>query len=119
MDDSVSDETQFIHGRKLHLLRPKDVAGISSTYYNCRNAKPGEAYEDISGFCKYANIDEIATHDFVLTPGRYVGAADIEDDGESIEEKLTRLRSQLLSEFDESVRLEQVIRARIQGLIRG
>ena len=77
MDDSVSDETQFIHGRKLHLLRPKDVAGISSTYYNCRNAKPGEAYEDISSFCKSANIDEIATHDFVLTPGRYAGAADI------------------------------------------
>lgn len=86
---------------------------------NWRNAKPAEPYEDIAGFCKSASIDEIATHDYVLIPGRYVGAADIEDDGEPIEEKLTRLRTQLLEEFDESNRLERVIRMRLQGLVNG
>ena len=55
-------------------------------------------------------------HDYVLTPGRYVGAEDIEDDGEPIEEKLTRLRMQLLTEFDEADRLEQIIRTRLNGL---
>jgi type I restriction enzyme M protein len=65
------------------------------------------------------SIDELVTHDHVLTPGRYVGAADIEDDGEPIEEKLTRLRTQLLAEFDEADRLEQVIRTRLNGLVSG
>ena len=64
-------------------------------------------------------IDEIATHDFVLPPGRYVGAAAVEDDGEPIDEKLTRLRTELLAEFDEADRLEQIIRERLQGLIGG
>jgi type I restriction enzyme M protein len=53
-----------------------------------------------------------------LTPGRYVGAADIEDDGEPIDEKLARLRSQLLAEFDEADHLEKVIRERLQRLGR-
>lgn len=119
MDDPVSDETQFIHGRKLHLFNPKDVASISSTYHNMRNAEPAKPYEDIAGFCKSASIDEISTHDYVLTPGRYVVAVDIEDDGEPIEEKLTRLRTQLLAEFDEADRLEQVIRVRLKGFISG
>ena len=103
--------------RTLRTLSTEDSARISSTYHNWRNAKPAEPYEDIAGFCKSASIDEIATHDYVLTPGRYVGAADIENDGEPIEEKLARLRSQLLAEFDEADRLEQVIRTRLKGLI--
>ena len=84
-----------------------------------RNAEPAKPYEDIAGFCKSASIDEISTHDYVLTPGRYVGAADIEDDDEPIEEKLARIRSQLFAEFDEADRLEQVIRTRLGGLING
>jgi type I restriction enzyme M protein len=109
----------YMATRTLRTLSPEDSARISSTYHNWRNAQPAELYEDIAGFCKSANIDEIATHDYVLTPGRYVGAADIEDDGEPIEEKLTRLRTQLLAEFDESDRLEKVIRMRLKGLIGG
>jgi type I restriction enzyme M protein len=118
-------EVLFIDARKLgHMatrtlrtLSPEDSARISSTYHNWRNAEPAEPYEDIAGLCKSATIDEIATHDYVLTPGRYVGAADLEDDGEPIEEKLTRIRTQLLAEFDEADRLEKVIRARLEGLI--
>jgi type I restriction enzyme M protein len=98
-------------------LSPEDSARISGTYHNWRNAKPTELYEDIAGFCKSTSIDEIALHDYVLTPGRYVGAAEIEDDGEPIEEKLARLRTQLLAEFDEADRLEQIIRTRLKGLI--
>jgi type I restriction enzyme M protein len=109
----------YMATRTLRTLSPDDSARISTTYHNWRNAKPAETYEDIAGFCKSANIDEIATHDYVLTPGRYVGAADTEDDGEPIEEKLARLRSQLLAEFDEADRLEQVIRTRLKGLVSG
>jgi type I restriction-modification system DNA methylase subunit len=94
--------------------------GLSaSTYHNWRNKKPDAAYEDIAGFCKSASIEEVATHDYVLTPGRYVGAVDVEEDGEPIEEKLARLRTQLLAEFDEAERLENVIRIRLKGLIGG
>ena len=92
MDDSVSDETQFMHGRKLPLLSPKDVASISSTYHSCRNAKPIRFFKDFGCFCKSENFDEIATRDYVLTPGRHVGEAEIKDSGEPIEEKLTRFR---------------------------
>ena len=120
-------EVLFIDARKLgynatrtlRSLSVEDSGKISGAYHNWRNASPIEPYEDVAGFCKSATIDEIATHDYVLTPGRYVGAADIEDDDEPVEEKLTRLRTQLLAEFDESVRLEQVIRARLKGLVSG
>jgi type I restriction enzyme M protein len=119
-------EVLFIDARKLgtmatrtlRVLSEDDLAKITRTYHNWRNKKTDAAYEDIAGFCKSATIEEVATHDYVLTPGRYVGAADIEDDGEPIEEKLARLRSQLLAEFDEAERLEKVIRKRLQELVR-
>jgi type I restriction enzyme M protein len=117
-------EVLFIDARKLgtmatrtlRVLSDEDIAKITSTYHNWRNKKPDAPYEDIAGFCKSATIDEVATHDYVLTPGRYVGAADVEDDGEPIDEKLARLRAQLLAEFDEADRLEKVIRERLLGL---
>ena len=120
-------EVLFIDARKLgematrtlRVLSTADTARIASTYHNWRNAEPDGAYEDVPGFCKAASIDEIgAKHDFVLTPGRYVGAADVDDDGEPIEEKLARLRNQLLVEFKEADRLEAIIRQRLEGLIR-
>jgi type I restriction enzyme M protein len=119
-------EVLFIDARKLgtmttrtlRVLSDEDITRITSTYHNWRNKKPAAPYEDIAGFCKSASIKEVTTHDYVLTPGRYVGAADIEDDGEPIDEKLARLRSQLLAEFDEADRLEKVIRERLHGLDR-
>jgi type I restriction enzyme M protein len=119
-------EVLFIDARKLgemqtrtlRVLTDDNINQITSTYHNWRNSKPETAYEDIPGFCKNASIDDVATHDYVLTPGRYVGAADIEDDGEPIQDKLARLRNQLLAEFDEADRLEKIIRQRLQGLIR-
>ncbi len=78
-------ETLFIDARKLghmetrtlRVLSPDDIAKIASTYHNWRNKASDAEYEDVAGFCKAASIDEIATHDYVLTPGRYVGTADI------------------------------------------
>jgi type I restriction enzyme M protein len=119
-------EVLFIDARKLgematrtlRVLTDGNIDQITSTYHNWRNKKPAQSYEDVAGFCKSARIDEIATHDYVLTAGRYVGAAEVEDDGEPIEEKLKRLRAQLLAEFDEADRLEKVIRQRLEGLVR-
>ncbi len=104
--------------RTLRVLTDDNLNQIASTYHNWRNSKPADQYEDVAGFCKSASTDEIATHDYVLTPGRYVGAADIQDDGEPNEDKLARLRAQLLAEFDEADRLETIIRERLKGLIR-
>ena len=119
-------EVLFIDARKLgemqtrtlRVLTDDNIAQITSTYHNWRNKRPSQPYEDVAGFCRSAAIEEIAAHDYVLTPGRYVGAADIEDDGEPIEEKLSRLRTQLLAEFDEADRLEKTIRERLEGLVR-
>ncbi len=66
-------------------------------------ATPTQAgYADDPGFCKAATLDEIRGHDYVLTPGRYVGAADVEDDGELFEEKMARLTEELLMYFARS-----------------
>ncbi len=120
-------EVLFIDARKLgematrtlRVLTDDNITQITTTHHDWRNSNPDTTYEDIPGFCKAATIDEIATHDYVLTPGRYVGAADLEDDGEPIDQKLARLRTQLLAEFDEANRLEQIIRQRLEGLVRG
>ena len=74
------------------------------------------SYRDILGFCKAANLDEIKTHDFVLTPGRYVGAEEQEDDGEPFEEKYSRLWAELDSCLTESDRLAKVVRERLEGV---
>ena len=59
-------------------------------------------YADVPGFCKSATTDEIAAHGHVLTPGRYVGAEEVEDDGEPFEEKMPRLVAELQRQFAES-----------------
>ena len=76
----------------------------------------GEDYEDVAGFCYSASIDDMKKHDFVLTPGRYVGAADQEEDTEPFAEKMTRLTAQLKNQFTESDRLEVEIKKNLGGL---
>ena len=68
------------------------------------------------GFCKAATRAEIASHGNVLTPGRYVGAEDVEDDGEPFEAKMGRLVATLDEQFAESARLEAVIRSNLASL---
>jgi type I restriction enzyme M protein len=117
-------QTLFIDARKLgslidrvhrELLEP-DLAKISGTYHCWRGADGAGEYEDVPGFCKSATTAEIATHGYVLTPGRYVGAEELEDDGEPFEEKMPRLVAELEAQFSESAKLEQVIRANLRGL---
>ncbi|CAJ9640430.1 type I restriction system adenine methylase [Burkholderia pseudomallei] len=76
-------------------------------------------YRDIPGFCKATNIDEIKKHDFVLTPGRYVGAEELEDDGEPFTEKYPRLLAELEQCFEESQRLASCVRQRLKGIEYG
>lgn len=116
-------ETLFIDARKLgrmesrvlKVLDNEDIARIADTYHAWRN-KDG-AYEDLPGFCKSVNLDEIAKHDFVLTPGRYVGAEEAEEDGEPFEVKMKRLTSKLEEQFAEGTRLEASIRENLQRLL--
>jgi type I restriction enzyme M protein len=75
-----------------------------------------EGYEDISGFCKTATIDEIRKNGYILTPGRYVGMEEIEDDGEPFEEKMERLTTELAKLFKESRDLEEEIRKKLEGI---
>ena len=103
--------------RTLRVLDDADVARVADTYHAWRSKSPAVPYEDVAGFCKVASLDELERHDFVLTPGRYVGAAEAEVDDEPIEDKLARLRKRLVEEFEEADCLEAIIRERLEGLI--
>ena len=76
----------------------------------------GEGYTDVPGFCESATTAEIAAHGHVLTPGRYVGAEAVEDDGDPLEEKMPRLVAELKGQFAESAELEAAIRANLKSL---
>ena len=93
-----------------------DVAKIVDTYHAWRGDKGAGKFEDVAGFAKSATTDEIAAHGFVLTPGRYVGAEEVEDDGEPFEEKMNRLVAELQAQFAESAKLEKAIAANLRGL---
>ena len=80
-----------------------------------RGQEKSEDYEDIPGYCRVATLDEIRTHGHVLTPGRYVGSPDLEDDGEPFYEKMDRLMLELNRMFRESSILEQRIRTNLEG----
>lgn len=100
--------------RRLRVLDDEDIAKIADTYHAWRNHNGG--YEDVSGFAKSASLEEVANHDFVLTPGRYVGTEEAEVDDEPIDEKIARLTSELYAEFDRGRELEHEIRTRLGGL---
>lgn len=124
-------ETLFIDARKLGTLidrvhrdlTDEDISKIADTYHAWRG-KPsplagegkGEGYQDIPGFCKSATLDEIRHHGHILTPGRYVGAAAIEDDGEPFEEKMARLTSELRGQMEESAKLDKLIWANLKDI---
>ena len=91
-------------------LSPDDIERITRIYH-CWRARGADfgLYEDVPGFCKSAKVEEIAKHGYVLTPGRYVGAADLEADGEGFEEKLTILKTKIHEQFAEADRLAENI----------
>jgi type I restriction enzyme M protein len=99
------------------LIPGSDIDRIASTYHAWRgDPDRQQEYEDIPGFCKAATLDEVRQHNHILTPGRYVGAAEVEDDGEPFEEKVERLTAQLEEQFAESARLEATIRENLGWL---
>ena len=122
--ESRSGETLFIDARKFgHMLdrtrrdlSPEDIARIADTYHAWRGSGDTSDYEDVPGFCKSANLEEIRKHGHVLTPGRYVGAAPQEDDGEPFVEKMVRLSAQWREQQAEAQRLDAEIEANLQRL---
>ncbi len=117
-------EVLFIDARKMgrmidrvhRELTDDDVKRIARTYHAWRGETDAGEYEDVPGFCKSATTEEIKEHRHVLTPGRYVGAEEVEDDDEPFEDKMTRLNAMLGEHFAESARLEATIRKNLAGL---
>lgn len=117
-------EVLFIDARKLGTmlnrtqkeLTDDDIRRVADTYHAWRGAKKMGNYEDTPGFCKSATLDEIGKHGHVLTPGRYVGAEDGEEDDEPFDDKLKRLTAQLDAQLEEGGRLEKVIKDNLKGL---
>lgn len=129
-------ETLFIDARNLGTmvsrtqieLTKEDIATIADTFHAWRSSESElkrriesmaigiEQYQDQAGFCKVATLDNMKANDFVLTPGRYVGAADIEDDGIAFETKMQELTQTLYRQLDEAATLDQAIRANMEVL---
>ena len=103
--------------RTLRVFDDEDIGQIARTYHAWRGEPSPAAYTDVPGFSRSAPLEEVRGHGFVLTPGRYVGAAEAVDDEEPVDAKLARLRADLLAEFDESDRLQTQIRHRIGALL--
>jgi type I restriction enzyme M protein len=114
-------ETLFIDARKMGVLMDRvhrdltdeDIAKIADTYHAW---KAGKYYEDIAGFCKSSTLKEIQAQGCVLTPGRYVGAAEAEEDDEPFEHKMKRLTKELEAQFEESNKLEKAIRKSLESI---
>ena len=117
-------ESLFIDARKMGTLvdrvhrelSEEDIVRISDTYHAWRGQQGAGKYADVPGFCKSTRKEDIEDHGHVLTPGRYVGAEEIEDDGEPFEEKMKRLTETLQKQSAEAARLDQAIWANLNDL---
>ncbi|MCX9193452.1 restriction endonuclease subunit M [Carbonactinospora thermoautotrophica] len=122
-------EVLFIDARNMgtmvdrteRVLTADDIARIADTYHAWRGTASARAknlkYEDVPGFCYSATLEEIRQHDHVLTPGRYVGAPEVQnEDDEPIADKIARLTKELYAHFEESARLEKVVREQLERI---
>ncbi len=100
-------------------LTDADIARIAGTYHAWRGEEPAEPYADVSGFCRSAPLAEIREYGHVLTPGRYVGAAALDEDDEPFGEKLSRLTAVLEQQFEQGRQLEDAIRHQLASVRRG
>ena len=98
--------------RAIRELTSEDIAKIADTFEAFRNG----TLEDEAGFCAVKTLGDIAAQDYILTPGRYVGIAEQEDDGEPFTEKMDRLTSELSGLFAESHRLEEEIKKQLNTI---
>jgi type I restriction enzyme M protein len=117
-------ETLFINAREMGTLvdrvhrelSDEDVAKIAGIYHAWRGDKNAGTYNDEPGFCKTAKLDDVRKHGYVLTPGRYVGSEEVEDDGEPFEEKMKRLAGTLREQQSEAAKLDAAIAANLKEL---
>lgn len=121
-------ETLFIDAREmgsmvnrtLKELTNDDIAKITETYHIWRGEELSldteQEYQDVAGYCKSATLADIKANDYVLTPGRYVGAADIVDDGIPFETKMTELSQTLYSQMNQSDEFDKAIRKNLEAL---
>jgi len=119
-----SGRTLFIDARKMGTLidrvhkelADEEINRIAATYHAWRGEKDAGEYSDIQGFCKSSTTEEIRSHGYVLTPGRYVGAEEAQDDGEPFAEKMKRLTTQLQEQMAEGRKLDTTIEANLNKL---
>lgn len=114
----------FIDAREMYVkvsrnqneLSDDHIRKIADTYRAWRGIPDAGEYKDIPGFCKSVTIDEIRKHNYVLTPGRYVGVPEEEEDDEPFEQKMERLTKQLAEQFAKADELKERIRKNLGEL---
>ena len=106
-----ASEMGYMKDRTHRDFTDEDIKKIADTYHNWRK---GENYQDIAGFCKSADLAEVEKHDFVLTPGRYVGIPDEEDDGVPFEEKMATLTATLSEQIQKEEEMNQNIKEQLK-----
>jgi type I restriction enzyme M protein len=117
----TDNETLFIDASELGYMKTRvirdftdeEISKIEETYKNWRNKNN---YKDVDGFCKSANLEEIEEHDFVLTPGRYVGIPDEEDDGIPFDEKMSELTSILSQQIEQEKILDDELKEQLSKI---
>lgn len=118
------NEILFIDARKIGQMVDRtrkefsdaDIERITRAYHAWRGEAAAGDYEDIPGFCRAASLAEIKEHGYVLTPGRYVGTADVEDDSAPFQERFAALQARLDEQFAESAHLTAIIREKLAGI---
>ncbi|MCG8538838.1 MAG: type I restriction-modification system subunit M [Clostridia bacterium] len=118
-------EILFIDARKLGYMEDrthkvlddeKDIKRIADTYHTWRNGEDTVAYQNVLGFCKSTTLEQVRKHEYILTPGKYVGIEETEEGGEPFEDKMTRLTEELAELFAKSRHLEDEIRKNLGGI---
>jgi len=120
-------EVLFIDARKLGVmvdrrhrqLTPEDIKKIADTYHAWRGEPIDEQkieYTDVLGFCKTAKLEEIRKQNHILTPGRYVGCEEEEEDPEEFEEKIKKLTAELAEQMHEGIKLDEEIRKNLESI---
>lgn len=106
-----ASEMGYMKDRRTRMFAPEDIEKIADTYHQWKK-KDGN-YEDVRGFCKSAQREEVEKHKFVLTPGRYVGIPEEEDDGIPFEEKMAALTTELKEQMAEARQLDEEIKKQL------
>ena len=119
--ENRKDKILFVDARKMGTmvtrkhreLSDEEIQHVYDTYHHWRDE---HGYADVQGFCKSADLKEIRGHEYILTPGRYVGIEEVEDDGEPFDEKMARLTDELSDMFAKSHKLEDEIKQRLGAI---